>query len=332
MTLKVAYNITDQVITLCYSGSTHMVPRDNKIATKLIEALTIKDFDSIPGLVDKSKAISTYSNGNFSIVNGEVYIGTWRAPQVLADRIIKFEEEGLPYEPLIKFGEKLKSNPSFRAVQQLFGFLSHNNMPLTEEGNFIAYKKVDKDLKDIHTRTISNAVGSVVSMPRNEVNEDPDVTCSYGLHIAAWDYAQNNYGHSSDDVMLEVEVDPADVVAIPKDYKEMKCRCCKYIVKAIVTNPNEENLLQKSCEDDCEDDGEYLDQDYRCSHCDEKDDFNPHSCCDVDDIEPETDEEDEEDEDEEDCDESDSSDVDAIEPETDSSLTSADDNDFCPNN
>jgi hypothetical protein len=67
-------------------------------------------------------------------------------------------------------------------------------------------------------------------MPRNQVNEDPNQTCSYGLHVANFDYASGfGSGH-----MLEVEVHPADVVAIPVDYNQAKMRVCKYKVIGVV--------------------------------------------------------------------------------------------------
>ena len=61
-------------------------------------------------------------------------------------RILDFMREGLPYKPLTRFVEKLMENPSRRAVNELYAFLEHKNMPLTPDGNFLAYKGVRERL------------------------------------------------------------------------------------------------------------------------------------------------------------------------------------------
>jgi hypothetical protein len=124
----------------------------------------------------------------------------------------------------------------------LFEFLEKNKHPITEDGKFIAYKKVanansDGKYLDIYSHTFDNSPGQVISMDRNQVDEDPSQTCSSGLHVANWDYAANHYG-SATDTMMEVEVDPADVVAVPTDYNQAKMRTCRYTVRGVVVNPN----------------------------------------------------------------------------------------------
>ena len=75
--------------------------------------------------------------------------------------------------------------------------------------------------------------------------------------------------------MLEVEVNPADVVAIPVDYNEMKCRCCKYIVRAVVANPLEENLFIRSSDYEEETNEETYEEDLE-----EDSDCKIGKCCD----------------------------------------------------
>lgn len=147
-------------------------------------------------------------------------------PNVLQDRILGFMRNNHPMEALLKFTENLMKNPSYRAVNELYRFLEHNKMPITDRGTFIAYKKVTTDFKDHRTKTFDNSVGRVVSVPRNKVDEDCEKTCSYGLHVAAYEYA---WGFGSGNFIM-VEVNPADVVAVPKDYNNQKMRVCSYRV------------------------------------------------------------------------------------------------------
>lgn len=223
---KVSWLISDNTVTVNYDGQTHMLARTDAHANLLIKALKERDFDSIPTLISAAKRIEKFSHGRFQVRDGDILIDGQVAPPVLGRKIKEFSEQGLPYEPLVKFAQKLQRNPSHRATQHLYEFLEKNNHPITENGNFIAYKKVRENWMDIHSGTMDNSIGNIVSMPRNKVDEDPNRTCSSGLHCANWEYA-SGFGSGR---MLEVEVDPADVVAIPIDYNQSKMRVCKYKV------------------------------------------------------------------------------------------------------
>ena len=284
---RVSWLITDQNITVNYAGQTHIVSRTDALADRLIKAVKEENLDEIPNLVSAAKRIEQFGKGNFVVDNGQIFVMGVLAPKVLGDKIVRFSNEGLPYEPLVKFAKNLQKNPSFRAVNELFEFLEKNDHPITENGCFIAYKKVRGDFMDQHTGTMDNSVGNVVEMPRNQVNEDPTQTCSYGLHVANWDYACNVYSAGVDAKMLEVEVNPADVVAVPVDYNQAKMRVCKYVVLGVVDRENSDSPLRVTntrmavggcddcncdCDDcdcdDCDCDDCQYDEDDRCPHCD----------------------------------------------------------------
>lgn len=239
MSKRVNWTITENNVSVNYDGETHIVPRSDALADRLIKAVKENKLQEIPALVSAAKRIEIFSKGNFHVQDGRVMINGIAAPEVLSNKIIRFSNEGLPFQPLLKFAENLQKNPSFRAVNELFTFLEKNDHPLTENGNFIAYKRVRSTFRDIHSNTMDNSVGNVVEIPRNQVDEDSNRTCSHGLHVANWTYAHTQFASSdaSSDIMLEVEVNPADVVAIPVDYNNAKMRVCKYTVLGVVTTP-----------------------------------------------------------------------------------------------
>lgn len=136
--------------------------------------------------------------------------------------------EGSPFKPLVKFLGKLMDNPSRRAVNELYTFLEHKSMPITPEGNFLAYKGVTDDFKDFHTRKFSNKIGDVLEMTRNRVCDDANVGCSHGFHAGSYDYAKS-YANNGGNLMV-VEIDPADVVSVPTDCSCQKLRTAKYKV------------------------------------------------------------------------------------------------------
>ena len=293
---NVSFLITDQNITVNYQGQTHIVSRGDALADKLIDAIKEDRKEEIPVLVDAATRIETFSKGMFTVVDSEILIDGKPAPGVLGNKIVAFANQGLPYEPLVRFAKNLKGNPSFRAVNELFQFLEKNDHPITDDGCFIAYKRVGDDFKDLYTHTMDNTVGSTVEMSRNEVNEDPTQTCSYGLHVANWDYACNHYC-SGQGVMLEVKVNPADVVAVPVDYNQAKMRVCKYVVLGVVDSEHSTGTQLRNtgtmpvdddccaccscCEGDCshcgasadaEDEGNHPDEEI-CPHCGEHKDW-----------------------------------------------------------
>jgi hypothetical protein len=234
MSKRISYLITDNNITVNYDGQTHIVSRKDSLADRLIAAVRDKNLEEIPKLVSTAKRVVEFGQGNFTVQDNQIIINGTSAPEVLSRKIIRFMNEGLPVEPLVKFAENLLKNPSYRAVNELFQFLEKNDHPITENGCFIAYKKVRKDFKDAYTGTIDNSPGLLVEIPRNQVNEDPTQTCSHGLHVANWHYANNVYSAGEDPNMLEVEINPKDVVAVPIDYNQAKIRVCTYRVLGVI--------------------------------------------------------------------------------------------------
>jgi hypothetical protein len=151
-------------------------------------------------------------------------------------------KEGLPFEPLVAFLDKLMKNPSRRAVNELYSFLEHKAMPITPNGNFLAYKSISLDWKDHYTGTFDNSVGNTLEMARNSVCDDAEVGCSSGFHAGSLQYA-STFGGSSK--LVIVEIDPSDVVSIPKDSNCQKLRTCKYKVIAEYTQKLPDNYTEQ---------------------------------------------------------------------------------------
>jgi hypothetical protein len=221
---NVEFIITPNSIAIAYEGDLVNITKGDHRYEQALKAIKEDRLDDIPAILDVSKAFDGLEG--IELVDGRLKINGKLVPDVVTDRVLKFKEQGLPFKPLIKFSEKLLVNPSFNSRQMLYRFLEHNGHPITKEGNFIAYKKVDRDFKDCYTHKMDNSIGATVEMAREEVDDNPENTCSSGLHVAAYNYAKNfSNGH-----LVEVEIDPQDVVAVPNDYNGEKMRVCKYKV------------------------------------------------------------------------------------------------------
>ena len=226
------YVIGKDFISICLPDKApQVIQKSNEIFSSLLEALTTRDFDKVEKLLDP-KQVKNY----FKRVYEEVYmIDGKNCTGKLGEVIIQHYKAGLPHTHLLAFFKKLQKNPSYRVVTQLYDFIdsamSSGGFSITEDGNVIAYKKVREDYYDIYSRKIHNGIGKTIFVNRNEVNEDPEQVCAAGLHFAAFSYLEHYRSNSKDtDRILIVEIDPADIVAIPTDYSNAKGRCCKYKV------------------------------------------------------------------------------------------------------
>lgn len=229
MSNAVPYILQGKNIVLVLNGKPHTISRDSHVAyDKIVDALKNEDWDALDDLVEPKKAIISYADGYVSIEGDTVYWKDEPFHGALATRMLDMLQQGFPIEPMVAFMNNLMDNPSKRSVDQLYGFLEKNSLPITPDGCFLAYKRVRSDYLDCHSGTIDNSVGQVVEMERNQVDDNPDSTCSTGLHFCAESYL-GHFGSQGDPVMI-LKINPADVVSIPSDYDNAKGRCMRYEV------------------------------------------------------------------------------------------------------
>lgn len=216
-------------ITVVIGNKPHTISKSHVTYNKVIDAIKSGDWTKVQDLVEPKKVVLNYGKGNVS-VQGETLF--WKGKEMhnaLTTRMITMLQDEFPIEPLVNFMENLMTNPSKRAVDELYGFLEKNSLPITPDGHFLAYKKIRADYLDIHSGTMDNSVGNILEMERNEVNDDKDQTCSAGLHFCSQEYLPH-FGRTSGDRVVIVKINPRDVVSIPSDYNNAKGRTCRYEV------------------------------------------------------------------------------------------------------
>jgi hypothetical protein len=239
--------LTDNSLTIIRDGrpaTLHRGEAGEEVWADAIQAIRDGNYEAILRYLDRGQQVHQYFEGQgIEVRNGVLYYGDQPLDNYPARKAVQFWREGLPHEALINFLGRLVNNPSFRAVQDLYSFLEHNRMPLTTDGCFLAYKKVRRvevgshpftgspefELRDIHSGRFRNDIGDTVSMPRNQVDEDPYQTCSRGLHVCGYDYLPA-FGSGRWDTAVAVKVDPEHVVAVPVDYNNAKMRVAEYTV------------------------------------------------------------------------------------------------------
>jgi len=266
-------------INVVINGKPYSVAPDHSNYRSIIDALNDGDSERIVNLVDIPKSVDNYTEGSVKIVNGQVVFQETVLHNSIANRILGLMGENMPSRFMVKFLENLMQNPSFRAVNELYDFLEYAKIPITDDGCFLAYKRVRNDYMDIHSGTIRNMIGDKPFMLRNMVDEDKGRTCSAGLHFCSLAYiSQFGSNNSMQDRVMIVKINPADVVAIPADYKNTKGRCCKYEVVAeyegeggnwkkdlftqSVYNSTDGSPYNPNNDDDYDDDDDGYDDDY----------------------------------------------------------------------
>lgn len=215
------------------TGVPYTVNSDHENFESVKEAILCdEDVDHAIVLLDTKTFITVYSNGLVEIDDQDnIRINGQTVSDSIVERIRTLHNADEPFDSLANFANLLQDNPNAEVREDLYRWLEAGNMPLTPEGHFIAYKKVQDDYFSYHSGKngkVYHGVGQRVSMEREECDESRYNTCSTGLHFCSYSYLPAFFGHSGK--VLAVSVNPRDVVAIPTDYNLAKGRTCAYTV------------------------------------------------------------------------------------------------------
>lgn len=259
-------------ITAFVNNESYPIARDNRYYDEIKQAIIDDNVETFLKFANLSQSVQNFSKGKVEVKDGQVFYSGQVVHNVVTEHILNLMKDGFPFEPICHFLENVMENSSRRAVEELYNFLVHQNLPITEDGHFLAYKRVDEDWLDFHSRTFDNHVGQKPSVPRNQVDDDFRKGCSYGLHVGSIAYVKdfNSGGH-----VIICKVNPKDVVSVPEDCNNQKCRVTDYEVvgeytgdlkKALYTPSGAESVptnpwVNDDDDEEWNDDDEYDDDD-----------------------------------------------------------------------
>lgn len=238
--MYIPHVINEKTITVILDNRPKSISTNHPNFVKIKALLVSGDHDQIPDLVDIKVSIEKIGNGDIEIIGDCVRFQGRLVPNYQAEKLISMYRQGHSnINPLKNFVVRLMSNPSARAREEFARFADYKELPFDEDGFIYAYKGVDDELWSItgnkETRVVSgkvneagkiwNGANETIEVAREDVDDDCNRYCSYGLHAGSFEYAT---GFGTRTVL--VKIDPKDVVSVPTDCDGQKVRVCKYIV------------------------------------------------------------------------------------------------------
>lgn len=239
------------VVTVLVDGEVYQAVVDHHPSFNLIlERLNSDPHDeSVVDLFDVERTLVRafeQVTERISIRNGQVFFDGDRLHNGVEKQILRFVDEGQMdrLDAVVNFTEKVMTNPQEHSRDQLFTWLDRHDFTITQDGDFVGYKGChasdegprstrvapDKDGvvrngAPVSGEKVLNLAGDVIEMPRSRVDFNAGVGCSTGLHVGTYAYASSFASE-----LLEVHVNPRDVVSVPTDCDAQKIRTCRYTV------------------------------------------------------------------------------------------------------
>lgn len=239
------------VLTVLLDGELHTaIAEHHPNFTAILAALDSKASDSeVLNLFDVEKAVASKFerlSDRVAVRNGQVLFDGDVVNNTLTDHVLRFLNEGVDdWQPLVAFFENVQQNPSETSREELYEWLANDeSLTITDDGYIVGYKGCYIDANGVFVSTrpapasenvtvndqpvtgpVPQQAGSVVAMPRGVVDPNLDRHCSVGLHVGTFNYAKAFTGK-----VLEVHVNPRDVVSVTADSNREKIRCCRYEV------------------------------------------------------------------------------------------------------
>lgn len=243
-----SYIISDREVGIFVNGSFRFVPKDSDQGQRLIAAIKKFGAGSVEAasIADIPAYIARWSSGRVEVDDRDQLRLDGKVVDFgISDVMKRMMKEGHNVEYLARFLENVASNPDVSMAPSIYGFLNKGVMPITPDGHFLAFKRVDQDYRSFTSGAeevtigvpdnktpmitlvgrVPHNIGTVVFMKREDCDPDRTRTCSVGLHACSHLYLREY--HNGRGKIVVVKINPRDVTAVPTDYDETKLRCCQ---------------------------------------------------------------------------------------------------------
>lgn len=223
--------ITKDSVIVSLPDGVRLIKRDQgKIFDQVVEAVETGRYEDIPGIISPKNFLAS-GNLQFDEKTGEITFNGYRLKNNLTDRIHEYWSLGIPVEPMIRLLKNIMGHEIEYMAEELFDFLEHNNLPITEDGCFLAYKLTKEDGSPFYhaSSEIRYSVGKVIEMPKYKASTDRETCGGAGLYFGNPKYwGEGEFEGKAwigSGKMFLAKINPRDVTAIPRHYKDGKAKC-----------------------------------------------------------------------------------------------------------
>ena len=232
-----AHIITDDGVNGFAFGKPFAASVDHPNYAAIIQAIKANNYAPIPDLVNQSKAMQARvtmecisDRVKIDAAAGVILYDGYEIHNTLVNHIFRSLADGFDINPTVLLLEHMLENPSKQTIERMFDWFEAGNMPITEDGYFIAFKRVRNDWTSFYDSKTMHEIGKETSFPRYLCDDNNHNTCSAGLHFCSQGYLPSYCG--GEGRVLVLKIHPKDVVAIPFEYGTHKGRACNYLVLA----------------------------------------------------------------------------------------------------
>lgn len=131
------------------------------------------------------------------------------------------------------------------SAEDLLTFIQRADLPITDSGDVLAYKRVNSQgngvYTDCHSGKVTQCVGDTVMMQESMVDANRRNECSQGLHVARLQYLKSFSGNST----LIIRVAPEHFIAVPHGDPN-KVRVMAYDIVGVVDTETHHKLAQSN--------------------------------------------------------------------------------------
>jgi len=227
-----SFTINRSCITILYKADVFSIDESHinygTIRDELKKPVSERDVQKIVEWASVKRAVEIMSEGRVTVTNSEVCFDGQPVHNYMAKRMMDLLLDGFDLTPWARFMNNVYENPAKYAHDELYEWMEKAEMPLTDDGHFLAFKKVREDFTDCHTGKFDHSPGTIIEMPREQCDPIRTNHCSTGFHFCSVGYLSQFSGQR----VVIVKINPRDVTSIPNDYGYTKGRCCHYEVVA----------------------------------------------------------------------------------------------------
>lgn len=227
---------TGDALSITIAGKTTTIASDainyEELLALVRRGAPLNEIEPVLTPAEKFKSIGAKSGFEIRLNESSGAVGVFFNGQELSskvsDMILKMFKEGSDFDPLRNFLIKALGNSDAKEADVLYDFITINSLPITPDGDFLAFKATCADGLDCHSRTVKYEIGSYLHVENYDRNKNAQ--CGTGLHVGGRDYVKS-YGNHGDAYFI-VKVNPMDCIFYRPNVGQGKMRVRKLFVYA----------------------------------------------------------------------------------------------------